>query len=479
MTVNAQGAWVAILPKTVPATTANSISIVYFFESISSSYTATRSGQSRVPVRPPSQCDNAGAVIFTGSNPNITLGATSGPPLAPGFQASGISSFISPTGMTSAATGGGGVSGRTLAIIGGGAGAAAFFAFSGGDGETTSTSDAIGGITTTAGTTTTTAGGGGPSSTTTTTTGGGGTSSITGGGTTTSDGGGSTTTGGTTSTPTTSVPTTSVPTTVPTTTIATTSTSGTTLSVSKSDSVDPVVVGNNMTYTIRVTNTGSARADNVFIEDFVPASMSILATSGGCVVGGVQVLCNLGNINAGSNKEIVIIVRATSAGTFNNSATATSTTAPNATGSETTTVTSSLRTLDSQKVTVPLRSFLDIKPHDGRTQGRIVINDSLAREITNSGVRVLRLEMTRGENLLEARFSPSDPRSGFWRIDFSASAEFVSGSIRVLSGQAISVDANSAIFRVGHDSPPVRFTYELKSLTGSRKQLALPPRDSL
>ena len=182
MILNAQGAWVAILPKTQPETTG----IVYLFESISSSYMATRSDEFRVPVRPTGQCDNPAAVIYTGANPNIALGSTSGTPLAPGFQASGISSVIGPTGITSAATGGGGVSGRTLALIGGAGGAAAFFAFSGGEGDATTAMDGIGGATTTAGTTTTTVSGGGPTSTTTaTTTGGGTTSSITGGGGTT------------------------------------------------------------------------------------------------------------------------------------------------------------------------------------------------------------------------------------------------------------------------------------------------------
>ena len=284
MTLNARGAWVAIVPKTQPETTG----IVYVFESISSSYMATRSDEVRVPVRPADQCDDPAAVIYTGANPNITLGATSGTPLANGFQASGISSFISPTGMTSAATGGGGVSGRTLALIGGAGGAGAFFAFRGGEGDETTTSDGVGGITTTAGTTTTTAGGG-PTSTTTTG-GGGSTTSVGGGTTTTSTGGGSTTTsdttsiptttGGTTSVPTTSVATTSVATTsvatttIATTTIVTTSVAGASLSASKSGSPNPVVVGSNLTYTIRVTNTGGATAIGVDIDDTIPASMT-------------------------------------------------------------------------------------------------------------------------------------------------------------------------------------------------------------
>ena len=472
MILNAQGAWVAILPKTQPETTG----IVYVFESISSSYMATRSDEFRVSVRPASQCDNAGAVIFTGTSPNISLGATSGTPLAPGFQASGISSFISPTGMTSAATGGGGVSG-TLALIGGAGGAAFVLALSGGDVEATTTSDGIGGVTTTAGTTTTTTvSGGGPSSTTTIT-GGGGTTSVGGGGSTTSIGGGSTTTTGGSSTTTSAGSSTTTSTGGSTTSSSSTTTSTASTSSSSSSSTttassaslivsktgpSPVVVGNNLTYTIQVTNTGGGTAIGVDVDDTIPASMTVLSASVGCgFFPGNRIICGLLNIAGGQTKTVTITVQATSVGMFTNTALVSSANAGNPSDSTSTQVNTSLRVADAGAITLSVRAFLDIQPYDGNAQGHIVVNESISRQVANDGFRVLRLDTQSEDNVLEARAITAGAE-GFWRFDFSASPEFEPGSIRIRSGQVVSVGAATAVLRAGNGAPSVSFSFSVK-----------------
>src|SRR5205823_9444100 len=44
------------------------------------------------------------------------------------------------------------------------------------------------------------------------------------------------------------------------------------LSVSKADSPDPVIAGNNITYTITVTNNGPSNAQGVSLTDTIPAN---------------------------------------------------------------------------------------------------------------------------------------------------------------------------------------------------------------
>ena len=450
----------AIFPKTQPETTG----IVYVFESISSSYMATRSDEFRVPVRPAGQCDNPAAVIYTGANPNIALGSTSGTPLAPGFQASGISSVIGPTGITSAATGGGGVSGRTLALIGGTGGAAAFFAFSGGDGETTIPSDGIGGISTTAGTTTTTVSGGGPTSTTTTATAGGTTTSIPSGGTTTTaGGGGSTTTGGTTSVPTTSVPTTSVPTT----SIATTTTVGGAVMRLDSITVSPFGPGI-WTFDVDVTNLGPATAPNVLLTFSLPPADRFLGGAPGCVGGLGFGQCSIGSLGSGGSASRAPELQLNGGGSHRitgGGGGGGGTTDPNTGNNQASVTVSTLRTTDGTAPVAAIRSTIDVRPLDGHVRARITVNDTGSEETSNSGPRLHRFTAQSGENLAEAQVELGAEDSGTWRFDFSPTETLVPGSLQVLFGQAIAQNGSSITFRLEGGAIRLRFTFELSEGT--------------
>lgn len=100
------------------------------------------------------------------------------------------------------------------------------------------------------------------------------------------------------------------------------------LSITKTDSPDPVVEGNNLTYTIRVTNNGTggtADAENVVVTDNLPASkdvdfVSATSTAGTCKRTGDTVTCELGTVTAGSNQTVTIVVKAKKSGTLSNTA---------------------------------------------------------------------------------------------------------------------------------------------------------------
>jgi uncharacterized repeat protein (TIGR01451 family) len=109
------------------------------------------------------------------------------------------------------------------------------------------------------------------------------------------------------------------------------------VTVTKSDSPDPVAAGQNLTYTIAAQTVADGRsaAENVTITDTLPNGLRFVSatpSTGTCstapAVGSVtsagnnQVVCNLGPVNNGSQQTVQIVVRpefATRGTTFTNS----------------------------------------------------------------------------------------------------------------------------------------------------------------
>lgn len=96
------------------------------------------------------------------------------------------------------------------------------------------------------------------------------------------------------------------------------------VSVTITDSPDPVVVGNNLTYTITVTNAGPATANGVTVTDTLSASggaaftfVSATPSQGpACTYAAPTVSCSLGSIASGSNATISIVVKPTATGSI-------------------------------------------------------------------------------------------------------------------------------------------------------------------
>ncbi|HEY4396984.1 MAG TPA: DUF11 domain-containing protein, partial [Acidimicrobiia bacterium] len=82
------------------------------------------------------------------------------------------------------------------------------------------------------------------------------------------------------------------------------------LSVTKTDSPDPVTPGSDITYTITVTNNGPADADSAQIADAVPAGtsfVSVVPTVGSCV-GTATFTCDLGPLANGASATVTLVV---------------------------------------------------------------------------------------------------------------------------------------------------------------------------
>jgi uncharacterized repeat protein (TIGR01451 family) len=99
------------------------------------------------------------------------------------------------------------------------------------------------------------------------------------------------------------------------------------LAVDKSDSPDPVSEGAELTYTIKVTNSGPGAASDVVVTDKLPGHVNFLsatASKGGCSEQGNKVTCNLGTLAADPYNvaaTVTIKVKPTKAGKLTNTAT--------------------------------------------------------------------------------------------------------------------------------------------------------------
>jgi uncharacterized repeat protein (TIGR01451 family) len=96
------------------------------------------------------------------------------------------------------------------------------------------------------------------------------------------------------------------------------------LSVTKTDSPDPVLVGGTLTYTLSAHNDGPSGATGVTVTDTLPAGVtyqSATPSQGSCSQASGTVTCNLGALANGGTATVSITVTPQSSGTITNTAT--------------------------------------------------------------------------------------------------------------------------------------------------------------
>ena len=96
--------------------------------------------------------------------------------------------------------------------------------------------------------------------------------------------------------------------------------------VNQSDSPDPVPSGGTLTYTIHVDNNGPDDATGVVLTDTIPAGTTFVSrtTTKGTCSGTTTTTCNIGDLVNGERATVTIVVTVpNTAGTINNTATAT------------------------------------------------------------------------------------------------------------------------------------------------------------
>jgi uncharacterized repeat protein (TIGR01451 family) len=104
------------------------------------------------------------------------------------------------------------------------------------------------------------------------------------------------------------------------------------LSLTKSDTADPVTVGDTFSYNIQVQNPGTNDATDVVVTDTLPTQVDHLSTTTNptgagvsCQRQGVTVTCSFGTLLAGAAAHVTIRVKADDDGTATNAASVTTT----------------------------------------------------------------------------------------------------------------------------------------------------------
>lgn len=85
------------------------------------------------------------------------------------------------------------------------------------------------------------------------------------------------------------------------------------LVLTKVDDPDPVYAGQQLTYTLRVTNTGVWEGTGILLTDTLPSEAVHLASNssqGSCSLDGALVACNLGALSVGSSAGVTITISA-------------------------------------------------------------------------------------------------------------------------------------------------------------------------
>ena len=161
------------------------------------------------------------------------------------------------------------------------------------------------------------------------------------------------------------------------------------LAVSMSASPEPVLAGQNLSYALTLTNLGPASASNVTLTDSLPATVTFVSASPGCVNVGSNVLCNVGSMPNGSATNFTIVVTPAVEGFITNTLTvASSTSDPDLANNTTAIVT-----------TVDLAPALTAQPGDQTA----VMGTNVTFQVTTTGTAPLGYQWTfDGTNLAGA-----------------------------------------------------------------------------
>lgn len=97
------------------------------------------------------------------------------------------------------------------------------------------------------------------------------------------------------------------------------------LSITKTDSPDPVTAGSSLTYTITITNNGTDTATGVMLTDTLPGSVTFVSStpSQGFCSGTAVVTCSIVSLANSASATVAIVVTPTAAGTITNTASVT------------------------------------------------------------------------------------------------------------------------------------------------------------
>jgi uncharacterized repeat protein (TIGR01451 family) len=159
------------------------------------------------------------------------------------------------------------------------------------------------------------------------------------------------------------------------------------LEIEKSDSPDPVVAGEQLTYTLEARNAGPDIALDVVITDTLPSAVDYVSDDGGCDTTALPTLtCSLGNLVNGASRTIHVTVKVKPDAVFNGTTILTNTADISGVGNESDAIDNHV-TEQTQVVAVAdvaILSFGAVNP-PGEVMVGANVPLTLRKEITNLG----------------------------------------------------------------------------------------------
>jgi uncharacterized repeat protein (TIGR01451 family) len=222
-------------------------------------------------------------------------------------------------------------------------------------------------------------------------------------------------------------------------------------------------VGVQFAYNITVANTGSSPASGITMTDSVPASLVITlvtftANADNCGQAANTVTCTAGSLAPGASFTVTITVRPGAAGAITNTARVVSASpSESSTASRSTAV--ALKAGDALET-----SFLSEiqSSSSGRVRTSIELNGLRTSASEGGGPSRNRMKPQPGPNLLEGHAEAPDLEGALWKLDFSQSDRFVSGSLGVEAGDVVSVSSHAVVFRLSGTESRIRFRFRME-----------------
>lgn len=243
--------------------------------------------------------------------------------------------------------------------------------------------------------------------------------------------------------------------------------SGKTVKISKSGP-GSASVGNQFSWNITVTNTGSSVATGITMTDNLPGGLTaddVTFTAGTCSGAGTGTVSCTANLNPGQAFTITIKVTPTAPGSLNNRANLTVASPPESSSSGQRTNVNPLQATPGAptRLTTRFTSQLELPPGDGSTRAQVVLNGARTDTTDNSQPFLHDVSGSSGENTIDATLLSAPQGDGLWRFDFRNAPHFEASSFVVESGQVVVHQPRQLVFRVTSGVRRVRFKYRLSS----------------
>ena len=233
------------------------------------------------------------------------------------------------------------------------------------------------------------------------------------------------------------------------------------------------VFGGVATWTLQVTNHGPDFASGVVLMDWLPLGFDFGEGSppNGCndtpTEGGVLVTCDIGNLQASETATVRLDVQAPfiqGSQTFvNNASVSSATDDPNSANDSASAMVTVSQAPASRTSKSSLTSDLLALPRDGATVGNVLLNGEALATTTNASPYRYAFTGAPGKNVIEANLLASESGEVLWRFDFTTAEGFEPGGFVVESGQIVSQDARSIVFRLEGSGQRIRFSFTLAS----------------